>query len=153
LVHISEEPHYQLPSGEPVPPPPPLTEFDDRNTYDIPRSIEPEEIVKQGSSDDFIVTTEEQPKMNITTTTIIDSSSPVAAHIDRTMPHVDIDESSTKGSYTLPVVSSSTIEKNHLKRRKKRKNQKQQQQQQKQQVQVYSVHYFVVVIENRNVKK
>jgi hypothetical protein len=41
-IVINEEPHYQLPSDEPVPPIPLENEYSlpESNTYDIPRSLE-----------------------------------------------------------------------------------------------------------------
>ncbi len=41
-IVITEEPHYQLPSGEPVPPIPLENEYSlpEANTYDVPRSLE-----------------------------------------------------------------------------------------------------------------
>jgi hypothetical protein len=55
-----EEPHYQLPSGEPVPPTPIENEYSlaDSNTYDIPRSIE------TPSVENLQIHTEEKVKFN-----------------------------------------------------------------------------------------
>jgi len=96
----SEEPHYQLPSGEPVPPVPIENEYSlpEPNTYDIPRTIETPSVENiQLSTEEKILNNEliivpTEQKIESTITTEIE-----------TMPNVEVKETTTKGSYTLPT--------------------------------------------------
>jgi len=102
----TEEPHYQLPSSEPVPLTPIENEYSlpEPNTYDIPRSF------KTPSVENIQIHTEEKIFNNeiITPSPTIDISTEQKVQSDITtkiepMPKVEVNETSTKGSYTLPT--------------------------------------------------
>jgi len=114
----TEEPHYQLPSSEPVPPAPIENEYSlpEANTYDIPRSIETPSVENIQTITEEKITSPPQtidvqlaePKIE---STIIEKI--------ETMPNVEVKESSTKGSYTLPIKKKSKEKK--VKEPKKKK--------------------------------
>jgi len=107
---MSEEPHYQLPSSEPVPPVVIENDYSlpDTNDYDIPRSFESPKVEEITLPKDVEVSTVEpmESKEINETSTLIASSSPQIESImlnngDDTMPNVDVKEKSSKGSYKL----------------------------------------------------
>ncbi|CAM4752442.1 unnamed protein product [Rotaria magnacalcarata] len=116
---LTEEPHYQEPSGELVQLTPTENEYSlpDANTYDTPRLIETTttvEVVKI-NTEEKIVTNEistEIPSIEIKTSvndiipTEVKLESTIATATAEAMPNVEIDESTKKGSYTLPTKKS-----------------------------------------------
>ncbi|CAF0923551.1 unnamed protein product [Rotaria sordida] len=113
---ITEEPHYQLPSSEPVP----LPEYSipEPNTYDTPRSLETPTIeTTQTNTEEKILTSEISPEISTLEIKkpVDEIMPPIEQKIEsiittksETMPNVEINESTKKGSYTLPTKKSKT---------------------------------------------
>ncbi|CAF0954135.1 unnamed protein product [Rotaria sordida] len=118
---ITEEPHYQLPSSEPVP----LPEYSipEPNTYDTPRSLETPTIETptietiQTNTEEKILTSEISPEISTLEIKkpVDEIMPPIEQKIEstittksETMPNVEINESTKKGSYTLPTKKSKT---------------------------------------------
>ncbi|UJR35322.1 hypothetical protein I4U23_028083 [Adineta vaga] len=110
----TEEPHYQLPSGEPVP----LTIIENEyslpihDTYDVPRSIETPSVENlQFNTEEKILNNEKVTDVQDTSDDVVLKEPKIESTIEtkiETMPNVEIKESSTKGSYTLPAKSPKT---------------------------------------------
>ncbi|CAF1620683.1 unnamed protein product [Adineta ricciae] len=112
IEHIvpTEEPHYQLPSSEPVPQTIIENEYSlpAHDTYDVPRSIEtPSEQNIQVNVEETILHTEKTVQVEKTSEDVISKEQKIESTIE-TMPNVEVKDSSTKGSYTLPAKSSKT---------------------------------------------
>ncbi|CAF3706455.1 unnamed protein product [Rotaria socialis] len=115
---LTEEPHYQEPSSELVPITPTENEYSlpDANTYDTPRLTEtPTVEVVQINTEEKIAINEistEIPSIEIKTS--VNDIIPTEVKLESTiktaeaMPNVEIDESTKKGSYTLPTKKSKT---------------------------------------------
>lgn len=121
---MTEEPHYQLPSSEPVPPVVQENEYTlpDTNDYDVPRAFESPKVEENTTPKDVevpVLSAEPIESKEINETSIsTEAATAVAATIeapqiesiitssgDDTMPNVDVKEKSSKGSYTLPKKS------------------------------------------------
>ncbi|CAF3551891.1 unnamed protein product [Adineta steineri] len=110
----TEEPHYQLPSSEPVPLPPVENEYSipAHDTYDIPRSFETPSVENiQINTEEKLFHNEQITDIKTTTDDIVLSKPKLDSSLIttiETMPNVDLKESGTKGSYTLPTKKSKT---------------------------------------------